>query len=109
MATKKRSRKAKEKLADNLLGISSALIVPIFSVIFVAPLTFYVSADAANLQNFTTTLAAKLHNFNLIWFTILYFLPLLVAANFRDRALDLYDEIFPDRKSLSERTDHGQD
>jgi len=96
---KKRGRtdKAKEKLADSLMSFSTA----VFSAIVISALVFPFTAFIPAMTRGTDPVAVVVSWWPPAWwsgwhtavFLILFWVPFSVAMLFRERALNLYDEL----------------
>lgn len=95
----KRTAKAKEKYADGLMSLNTAICSATFIAVLLFPLTAFIQS-ISNMTNPVVQMPWVLRIsgmweallFDVVLFT-LFFLPLRVATWFRRRALALYDEI----------------
>jgi hypothetical protein len=95
----KRTAKAKEKYADGLMSVSTALCSATFIAVLLFPLTAFIQAITSGTKPVAPWVLQYLEHAPGWWLFYefllfaLFWLPLGVATWFRRRALALYDEI----------------
>jgi hypothetical protein len=99
MIDDKRTRKANEIHAEYLLKVSSTLLIAFFIAILVVPVTAImksVFSDNASSISLLTMLI-NLGGIKIIVFLLCEFGVFYLSGTFRERALDIYDELYPDK------------
>jgi hypothetical protein len=94
-----RSDKAKEKLADSLMSVSSTILGAVYIGVFVVPLTALLQAmvTRTDLGSLLSPLLKPdgLPGWQVILFIVLLLLSAIVSVSMRTEALNIYDEIAP--------------
>jgi hypothetical protein len=99
MKTSERSRKAREAKAESLLKVSNSLITAFFVTILILPMAAVVKSVFESTSNVPFSLSSFL-TFFFSWkmwvFIACEYGVIHVAQTFRKKALDIYDELYPD-------------
>jgi len=103
----RRTPKAKEKLADSLMSVSTATQSATLIGLFVFPLTAFIQTMVSGIDPVEALVSwwqrvgsswmrsAWWPGWHTVVFLVLYWLPLSIGLLFRKRALDIYDQIAP--------------
>jgi hypothetical protein len=98
----RRTDRAKEKYADSLMSLSTAMLSAVFIGLFVVPVTAFIKALADQAFAGQMDLLSPLWTWftsgrftirHAILFVVVFYVPLFIAARFRKWALNLYDDL----------------
>lgn len=100
-----RTDKAKEKWADSLMSCGTSVLGAFITSILVFPLTAFIQAVTSGTDPVAVVVSwwppAWWSEWHTAVFISLYFLPLMLSALFRGRALNIYDELPPSAPAVA--------